>query len=121
MRGYLFNRPLLFSVFLALVILFVAATADAASVITSKPAFAAGEPIVVQFADFPGHSSDWINVVPAGSPATAWGDWKYTQGTQSGFMNFNGQPSGDYEVRGYFNYSGTGSYAIQARYRFSVR
>lgn len=121
MLGLSFKRSFVVSLLVVLAVLSFAATVDAASVAPSKPVFAAGEPIVIQFADFPGYTSDWINIVPVGAPATAWGDWKYTQGAQKGFMNFAGQRPGDYEVRGYFNYSGTGSYEIRTSYRFSVR
>jgi len=115
------KRPLLVALFLALTLFFLSAPADAASVTPSKQVYAAGEPIDVSFADFPGYTSDWINIVPVGAPNTAWGHWRYTHGGKSGSINFNGQSPGDYEARGYFNYAGTGSYVIQARARFSVR
>jgi hypothetical protein len=115
------KRSLLITLFLALTVFALSAQVDAATVTPSKQIYAAGEPIVVSFADFPGYTSDWITIVPVGAPNTAWGHWRYTQGGKSGSINFNGQSPGEYEARGYFNYSGTGSYVIQARSPFSVR
>jgi hypothetical protein len=115
------KRSLLVTLFLALTIFVLSAPVDAASVTPSKQLYAVGEPIVISFADFPGHTSDWITIVPVGATNTAWGHWRYTQGGKSGSINFNGQSAGEYEARGYFNYSGTGSYVIQASARFSVR
>ena len=116
------KRSLLVTLFLALTVFILSTPVDAAASVTpSKQLYAAGEPIVVSFADFPGYTSDWITIVPAGAPNTAWGHWRYTQGGKSGSINFNGQSPGEYEARGYFNYAGTGSYVIQAMARFSVR
>ena len=86
------KRSLLVTLFLALTVFILSTPVDAAASVTpSKQLYAAGEPIVVSFADFPGYTSDWITIVPVGAPNTAWGHWRYTQGGKSGSINFNGQ------------------------------
>jgi Ca-activated chloride channel family protein len=45
-------------------------------------------------------ASDWIGLFKSGSPNTAYGWWKYTQGAQSGVMNLNAPTEpGIYEFR----------------------
>ncbi len=61
------------------------------------------EKIVVQFSGFPGNAKDWISLAQPGSADDKYIVWKYTDGKQSGTMDFAGLPEGNYEVRSYFN------------------
>lgn len=84
---------------------------------TSKPVFAVGETIVVNYSDFSGDVKDWIDIVTASTPdGQGQGLWKYTNGVKSGTMTFGGMQSGEYEVRCYFRNESI----IRVRYRFRV-
>lgn len=87
---------------------------------TDKDIYSPGETIKVNFSNSPGNDSDWICVVPAGSPDTEAGDYKYMpKGLSQGVLTFDSPTSGKYEVRAYYNYSRNG-YVVSGRYTFSV-
>jgi hypothetical protein len=94
---------------------------EGASVVrTNKDFYHQGEPIRVSFTNAPGHDSDWICIVLAGSPDTDAGDYKYMpRGLGQGSLIFDPRPPGRYEVRTYYNYRRSG-YVVSGRYAFSV-
>ncbi|WP_428655041.1 hypothetical protein [Runella sp.] len=86
------------------------------SVSLTKPIYAPGERIVVNFSGFPGNAKDWISIAQPGSTDEKYIVWKYTEGKQSGTMEFDGMAYGNYEIRAYFNNEGS----IRARIPFKV-
>lgn len=86
------------------------------SVKTLQPSYKQSEEIVVQFSGFPGNSKDWISLAQPGSAEDKYIVWQYTNGKQSGTMDFAGLPEGNYEVRSYFNNESK----IRSRYAFTV-
>jgi hypothetical protein len=74
------------------------------------------EKIIVQFSGFPGNGKDWISLAQPGSADDKYIVWQYTEGRQSGTMEFAGLPEGEYEVRSYFNNESQ----IRSRYAFTV-
>ncbi|MFN8346541.1 MAG: hypothetical protein U0X91_16170 [Spirosomataceae bacterium] len=74
------------------------------------------EKITVQFSGFPGNAKDWISLAQPGSADDKYIVWQYTEGRQSGTMEFAGLSEGEYEVRSYFNNEST----IRSRYAFTV-
>lgn len=91
-----------------------------AASLSTKSKYAPSETIIVNYFGFPGTASDWITIVPAGTPDNQYKEWHYTNGQPNRTMSFSGLEPGAYEVRGYFNWSGTQSYTVQARHRFIV-
>lgn len=73
------------------------------TVYLAKNVYAPGEKIVVTYSGLPGNNRDWISLAQAGSSDEKYLAWAYTEGRQSGTMEFAGLPSGDYEVRGYYH------------------
>jgi hypothetical protein len=87
---------------------------------TDKDIYNSGEMIKVNFSNAPGHTRDWICIVPVGSPDTEGGDYKHMpNGLSQGVLTFDPRSPGKYEVRAYYNYSRNG-YVVSARYGFSV-
>ena len=86
------------------------------SVQTLQPTYKQSEKIVVQFSGFPGNAKDWISIAQPGSDEDKYIVWKYTDGKQSGTMDFAGLPEGNYEVRSYFN----NEYKVRSRHAFTV-
>lgn len=86
---------------------------------TQKSNYAPNEQIIVDYSGFPGNARDWITITPATRPDNSYGQYFYTQGKQNGTYTFNGLPAGDYQVRGYFNWS-AGGYNVQTRSNFTV-
>ena len=87
---------------------------------TDKTAYKYGEAIKVTFSGAPGLESDWMCVVPAGSPDTDAGDYKYMpNGLESGTLTFDTPAPGKYEVRAFYDYQTVG-YVVAARAAFSV-
>jgi TolB-like protein len=92
----------------------------ASMVITDKDVYGSGEMIRVNFSNAPGNNSDWIAIVPAGSPDTEAGDYQYMpKGLSEGSLTYTSPPPGKYEVRAYYNYRRNG-YVVSARHGFSV-
>jgi len=92
----------------------------AASVRTDRAVYRPGESIRVLFSGAPGDGADWICIVPASSPDTDAGDYKYMpQGQSQGALSFDAPQPGKYEARAYYHYRRQG-YVVSARYAFSV-
>ncbi len=83
---------------------------------TIKNVFNTGERIVIEFKNFPGNSTDWINIVPVGSGDGIPGTWRYTDGKKDGQVSIDPQVAGEYEARAFYN----NSYKVEYRYRFRV-
>jgi len=96
-----------------------AGASQAGLVSTARNQFAPQETIRITYSGLPGNAQDWITVVRADAPTNTYGEWFYTQGKTSGSHDFNGLPSGNYEVRVYFNWP-SGGYTVQDRYPFAV-
>jgi hypothetical protein len=94
---------------------------DGASILgTEKDIYNEGEMIKISFSNAPGNDGDWICVVPAGSPDTEAGDYKYMpKGLSQGVLTFDPPTPGKYEARAYYNYNRNG-YIVTGRYAFSV-
>lgn len=89
-------------------------------VTTDKKIYRQGEPIRVHFTGAPGFRGDWICIVQSGAPDNAAGHYKYIpEGMHQGYMIFNGQWPGNYQVRAYYNYRMNG-YIVSSRYPFTV-
>jgi hypothetical protein len=98
----------------------IATAGVAPQVYTDKDIYNQGEMIKVNFSNSPGNEGDWICIVPAGSPDTDGGDFKYMpKGLGQGSLIFDPPPPGKYEARAYYNYSRKG-YVVSGRYAFSV-
>ena len=115
-------RPIVTTVLLMMVTFFCQpSSVDGVSVVrTDKDIYNQGEIIRVHFTNAPGHDRDWMCIVPAGSPDTEAGDYKYMpRGLGQGFLTFAPPSPGKYEARAYYNYSSNG-YVVSGRYAFSV-
>jgi hypothetical protein len=114
-------RPTVSIVFLIMIALFSQlSSVDAAVVRADKDIYNQGEAIRVHFTNAPGNDSDWMCIVPAGSPDTDAGDYKYMpRGLGQGLLLFDPRSPGEYEVRAYYNYRRNG-YVVSGRYAFSV-
>jgi hypothetical protein len=89
-------------------------------VMTDKTTYEYGEAVNVTFSGASGTDSDWICVVPTGSPDTEGGDYKFLpKGIVEGIRTFDSHAPGKYEVRAYYNYRKVG-YVVAARTAFSV-
>jgi hypothetical protein len=87
---------------------------------TEKNIYKSDEMIKVIFSGASGNEEDWICIVPAGSPDTEGGDYKYMpKGLSQGALMFLPPSPGKYEARDYYNYRRQG-YVVSARYAFSV-
>lgn len=98
------------------------AQADAAPLVsTDKDSYNYGEVIKVNFSNALGKESDWICIVPSGSPDTEAGDYKnMPKGLTEGVLIFNSPSPGKYELRAYYDYSHKG-YVVSARHSFLVK
>lgn len=81
-----------------------------------KTVFAPGEKITVNYSGFQGAVNDWISIAIKGLADDKYTIWQYTGGGSSGAKTFDGMPSGDYELRGYFNNENT----VRTRVSFRV-
>lgn len=108
-----------YRLFISIIVLFLLSTiVRTQSVNTSKNVYAPGEKITVSYSGFTGDLKDWIDVVPASyKDDQGQGNWKYTNGLTSGTLEFNGFPSGEYEVRSFYRNETS---PVRARYRFRV-
>jgi hypothetical protein len=87
---------------------------------TDRKIYNAGEKIRVHFYNAPGHSRDWICIVPADSRDTEAGDYQYIPREERGVLTFKSPQPGRYEARAYYSYS-PGRYVVSARYGFTVQ
>lgn len=85
-----------------------------------KSSYSTGESITVNFSGMQGSRFDWITLVKADAPDTKYGDWTYTNGVKSGSYTFNGAPTGDYEIRAYFDWP-RGGYIVKKRIKLKIR
>ncbi|MBN1472162.1 MAG: zinc ribbon domain-containing protein [Syntrophaceae bacterium] len=86
---------------------------------TDKDTYDYGERIRVQYFNAPGHSRDWICIVPEGSRNTYAGDYQYIPRRGEGVLTFASPSPGKYEARVFYRYF-PGQYRITARYNFTV-
>ena len=70
------------------------------------------EEIIVRYADLPGNRTDWITIVPVGSPAESYKFWKFTDSKTDGMLVIPPQNPGQYEIRLFYNWP-DGQYNIQ--------
>lgn len=97
----------------------VEAPVEEAMVATAKQVYAPGEPVVVEFSGLPGNEKDWITVVEAAAPQSAYGETFYTGGKTAGRHSFGALPPGKYEARVFFDWP-VGGYMVKARHAFTV-
>ncbi|MBF0337198.1 MAG: hypothetical protein HQL05_05140 [Nitrospirae bacterium] len=98
-----------------------AKTTDSKAVITTqKQTYQPYEPIVVQYSALPGNAQDWLTIVQSSAPTNSYKQWFYTNGQTEGSYQFNGLPTGDYEVRLYYDWP-RGGYNLIKRHRFNVK
>lgn len=113
-------KPLVYVIILLVVVFFCHIAIAAPQVKTDKDIYSAGETILVNFSNAPGYNSDWICIVPVGSPDTEGGDFQYMpNGVSVGVLTFITPAQGKYEARAYYNYRRNG-YVVTARYSFTV-
>lgn len=86
---------------------------------TDKDTYSYGDRIRVHYFNAPGHSRDWICIVPVGSRNTDAGDYQYIPRRGHGELVFASPRPGSYEARAFYRYS-PGRYRITARYKFTV-
>jgi hypothetical protein len=86
----------------------------------SRQAYDPDEQIILDYSGLPGNRQDWITAVKSSAPENTYGEWFYTEGQKKGSHMFKGLPSGEYEVRLYFNWP-EGGYDVKARAAFSVK
>lgn len=116
------TRPVAFLILLILVTFFFQPNpaGGESRVATDKDRYRSGEKIQVHFSGSPGDGGDWICIVPAGSPDTEAGDYRYMpDGAPEGVLTFDSPPPGKYEARAYYDYRRSG-YVVSARCAFSV-
>ena len=92
---------------------------NTAVVKTTKQIYSPVEPILVDFAGFPGNSGDWITVVPKFTAEGKYAEWFWTDGKKNGRLTFKALPEGEYEVRAFFNWP-AGGFVVRARHTFST-
>ena len=74
---------------------------------SSKAVYLPNELIYINFDHMLGASEDWIGIYPAGSSYEFENvvAWKNTGGTEEGELSFEGLPTGEYNIRAFFNNS----------------
>ncbi|MGA1824275.1 MAG: hypothetical protein ACMUIP_06370 [bacterium] len=79
----------------------------------SKTTYDAHEAIVVNFANIPANSTDWIGIFAAGASHEAYLRHIYSDGAANGTMRFNGLPTaGEYNARLFFKDSYNPEYEV---------
>lgn len=90
---------------------------SSASVTTDKASYAPNQSITITWSGATGNTSDYIAVMPAGSPAQSTPvQWFYLYGATSGSRTIPGVAAGSYEARMYLH----NSYTVLASTSFSV-
>ena len=89
---------------------------NAQSLSLAKDVILPNEQIIVNFSGFQGAANDWISISEIGSAEDKYLRWVYTGGGTSGQVRLEGMPSGEYELRGYFNNGGV----VKTRMKFRV-
>ena len=105
--------------FLLVIIFALPSSAEAVTAWALNPKI--GQPVVIEFRNFPGNKQDWISVMRVGQPDNTYhrGYWSYTKGQHSGRITLGKLDAGQYEVRGYLNWP-TGGYQVVSRSRFTI-
>ena len=88
------------------------------TVTSNKDIYTTEEAIVASYDKMSGDNQDWIAIYPKDS-STSWGNmiqWAWVPGTIKGTHTFKKLPVGEYEVRVFFNNSGT----LEASHAFQV-
>lgn len=80
---------------------------------TDRQVYSTSEEITLNYSGMPGNDTDWITIVPEGSPETAFAFWTYTHGATDGQIKIPPQRAGRYEIRAFFDYP-EGGYQIRA-------
>jgi len=93
-----------------------ATTGGTAGISTDASSYTVGQTVTVNYTNLPGNTYDWVAVSQAGSPATSYVAWHYTNGAVNGSQAFTGLAAGSYEARAYVN----DSYTIVATSTFSI-
>lgn len=91
-------------------------TNGTATITTDATSYTVGQTVTATYTNLPGNTYDWVAVSVAGSPATSYVAWHYTNGAVNGAQAFSGLAAGSYEARAYVN----DSYTIVATSAFSV-
>jgi len=89
-----------------------------ATVHTAKDRYAPQENIKITVQDMLGNAKDWVGIYPEGA-TNAWENvlrWNWTDGIVDGNITLDKLPTGEYEVRAFFQ----DSFEVEARYRFVV-
>ena len=72
------------------------AAVSSSEVVTDKDVYNYGDPIKVNYSNAPGADRDWICIVPAGSPDTEGGDFRYIpKGENQGVLTFDAPAPGN--------------------------
>lgn len=82
-----------------------------------KSTFLVNEPIIVNFYNLPGSTTDWVGTYRPNASDEESIDWKYTGGAKNGTLELPGLAAGEYEVRLYFN----DSYDLEQKVAFTVK
>ncbi|CAN5366105.1 hypothetical protein BH11MYX1_BH11MYX1_20600 [soil metagenome] len=87
------------------------------TVTTTQTTYTVGQTVTVNYTNLPGNTYDWVAISVAGSPATSYVKFVYTNGQTSGSQGFTGIPAGNYEARAYSN----DSYTVISTSTFTVQ
>lgn len=75
------------------------------SVSTDRSSYSYGDPVTITFGNMQGNTSDWVGFAPAGSPATEYSWYAYTNGALSGTATTGAGdflPPGTYVARAFY-------------------
>jgi hypothetical protein len=110
-----------FIIYIIIAYCFQTGLADATVFVTTdKDSYKYGEVIKINYFNAPGKESDWICIIPEGSPDNEAGDYQnMPKGLTQGVLTFNSPTPGKYEARAYCDYSKKG-YVVSARHSFLV-
>lgn len=123
MKSMITKNEFFYFIIISIIVVFCCHTVlagDASLVSTDKDSYNYGEVIKVNFSKALGKESDWICIVPSGSPDNEAGDYKnMPKGVVEGILTFAAPPPGNYEARAYYDYNRKG-YVVSARHSFLV-
>lgn len=71
--------------------------------LTTNPTYPAFAPVTITFGGLPGNATDWIAIATPGALPTSFVTYKYTSGLQSGTIDLQGVPAGNYVARAFEN------------------
>jgi hypothetical protein len=96
---------------------FTIAGSTTASITTDHASYSQGSLVTVNYANLPGNQSDWVAISAAGSSASSYVKYVYTNGAMSGSASFTGITGGNWEARAYVN----DTYTVIASSTFTVQ